>query len=78
MLKSKIVDKVSREVYQRHPDMKGAKPKVKKRSGEGDDQQTYLLIYRTKVEGPGGKSINRTARAVVDENGKIKKLSTSK
>ena len=77
MLKSKIIDKVSREVYRKYPDFKGTKPKVKKRSGGGGDQG-YVLIYETKVEGPGGKTIPRVVRAVADEDGGISKLSTSK
>lgn len=77
MLPSNIIEKVSRKVYQKHPDLKGTKPKVKARSGSGGDQG-YVLIYKTKVEGPGGKSIHRVVRAVVDDSGSISKLSTSK
>jgi hypothetical protein len=77
MLKSKTIDQVSRKVYQKYPDIKGSKPKVKKRSGAGGDQG-YVLIYEAKVEGPGGKTINRVVRAVTDEDGSISKLSTSK
>jgi len=79
MLKSKLIDKVNREVYRKHPDVKGKKPQVKKRSGSGGgESEGYLLIYRAKGEGPGGKKLNRVVRAVVDDQGRIKKLSTSK
>ena len=75
-MQSKNIDKVSAEVYKKHPDMKGVKPKVIPR--EGDKSKDTLLVYKKKVSGPGGKSINRIVRAVADESGKVKKMSTSK
>ncbi|MCK4801297.1 MAG: hypothetical protein KAS84_04845 [Anaerolineales bacterium] len=76
MLQSKLIDKISQEVYQKHPDLKGVKPKITPR--EGEKSSDTLLIYQKKVSGPGGKKINRIVRAVADEKGKIKKISTSK
>jgi hypothetical protein len=75
-MQSKLIDKVSAEVYRKHPDLKGVKPKILPR--EGDKSNDTLLVYKKKVSGPGGKSINRIVRAVVDEAGKLKKMSTSK
>jgi hypothetical protein len=76
IMKAKLIDKVSQEVYRKHPDLKGVKPKVTPR--EGDKSSDILLVYQKKISGPGGKKINRIVRAVVDEKGKVKKLSTSK
>ncbi len=76
MLQSKFIDKISQEVYQKHPDLKGVKPKITPR--EGERSSDTLLVYQKKVSGPGGKKINRIVRAVADEKGKIKKISTSK
>jgi hypothetical protein len=75
-LKAKLIDHISEEVYRKHPDLKGVKPKVSSR--EGDTSGDTLLVYKKKVSGPGGKSINRIVRAVADQKGKIKKISTSK
>ena len=75
-MKAKYIDKISNEVYRKHPDLKGVKPKVTPR--EGVKSSDTLLVYQKKVSGPGGKSINRIVRAVADESGKIKKISTSK
>jgi hypothetical protein len=75
-MKAKLVDHISEEVYRKHPDLKGVKPKIAPR--EGDPSDDTLLVYQKKVSGPGGKSINRIVRAVADKNGKIKKISTSK
>ena len=75
-MKAKLIDHISEEVYRKHPDLKGVKPKVAPREGGSADDT--LLVYQKKVSGPGGKSINRVVRAVADKNGKIKKISTSK
>lgn len=75
-MNAKYINKASQEVYKKHPDLKGVKPKVTPR--EGAKSTDTLLVYTKKVSGPGGKQINRIVRAVVDENGKIKKISTSK
>lgn len=75
-MKAKLIDRISEEVYRKHPDLKGVKPKLTPR--EGDKSGDTLLVYQKKVSGPGGKSINRVVRAVADQEGKIKKISTSK
>lgn len=75
-MKAKLIDRVSEEVYRKYPDLKGAKPQVTPRMGDTSDDT--LLVYSKTVPGPGGKQINRVVRAVADESGKIKKISTSK
>lgn len=75
-MQAKHIDKISDEVYRKHPDLKGVKPKVMPR--EGDPADDTLLIYEKQVAGPGGKTIRRIVRAVADQSGKIKKISTSK
>jgi hypothetical protein len=75
-MQAKHIDKVSEEVYRKHPDLKGVKPKILPR--EGASSSDTLLVYEKKVSGPGGKTINRIVRAVADDAGKIKKISTSK
>ena len=75
-MKAKMIDHISQEVYKKHPDLKGVKPKITPRKGETSSDK--LLIYSKSVSGPGGKKINRIVRAVADDNGKSKKISTSK
>ena len=75
-MKAKLIDTISEKVYRKYPDLKGVKPKISPR--EGDTSGDTLLVYKKKVSGPGGKSINRIVRAVADQDGKIKKISTSK
>lgn len=75
-LKAKMIDRVSEQVYRKHPDLTGVKPTITPR--QGSSSEDTLLVYSKTVSGPGGKKINRVVRAVADENGKIKKISTSK
>ena len=75
-MNAKMIDHISQEVYRKHPDLKGVKPQVQPR--KGDASADTLLVYSKSVSGPGGKKINRIVRAVADEQGKIKKISTSK
>ena len=69
------VQKISKRVYSRFPGMKGSKPKIKQPKSAGGN---YVITFNSKVEGPGGHSINRFVRVVADGNGKIIKMSTSK
>jgi hypothetical protein len=46
-VKAKTIDKISNEVYRKHPDLKGVKPKVTPR--EGVKSSDTLLIYQKKV-----------------------------
>jgi hypothetical protein len=63
---------VQRQVTRQFPEMSGVAPKVK-RQDEG-----YLVTFRGRVALPGGGSMARIVHAVVDERGRIVRLSTSK
>lgn len=65
-------DKVSRHVERKFPELKGARPSIQPQS------PNFLLIYKGKVELPGGKRMDRIVRVVADESGKIIRLSTSR
>lgn len=69
--------KVNRHVERKFPELKGARPSVK-RQGSSSDQPNYLLVYKGKAELPGGKTMDRIVRVVADESGKIIRLSTSR
>ena len=53
--------------------MNGKKPSV---YPQGNDDN--LMVFKGKVEGPKGRRIDRVVRVVVDRNGNIKKLTTSR
>lgn len=70
---AKTISTVSKQVYQKFPEVRGAKPKVKEQPGD-----SFLLIFEGTGTTASGASIKRTVRAVVNANGKITKLTTSR
>ena len=68
-----IIATVSREVYHNFPEVKGNPPEVRPQG-----QTRNLLIFHGKSTTEDGRTINRTVRVVVDENGKIIKTTTSR
>ena len=85
MLKPQVLQAVNQEICRRFPELRGVTPKIQERpaSGSGASQPTYLLIYAAGLEGkgPGAKStqvLPWNVRVVVDEHGKVLKLSTSR
>jgi hypothetical protein len=65
--------KVCEQIYRRFPDVEGSKPKVR-----AYDQDLSLLIFSRKGTTADGRSIARTVRVVVNPDGKIKKVTTSR
>ncbi len=78
----KIVTSISKQVYRRFPEVNGKKPKIRKqplpKSGPPNKTRNFLLTYRGKVVGPGGRTIPRLIRVVANPHGKILKMSTSR
>ena len=70
---AKVLSTVCEKVYQQFPEVKGVKPKIQDYSGD-----KVLLIFQTSVTTADGKKLPRTVRAVVEANGKINKLTTSR
>lgn len=76
------IDKISKTVYRRFPEVAGKRPKVQQHNGPqakgtGADQK-YLLVYQGRADGPGGKSLSRRVRVVANAKGKIIKITTSR
>ena len=69
----KTISTVCKTVYQKFPDVKGIRPKVKTQPGEAT-----VLIFESKSTTASGKSIGRTVRVTVSAGGKITKMSTSR
>jgi hypothetical protein len=68
-----MLQAVCQHVYSHHPEVRNAQPKVT----EQEDGK-YLVIFTGTAFGANGKPIPRTVRAVVDADGKITKLSSSR
>jgi hypothetical protein len=77
---SRIIDQVSRQVYQRFPELQGSKPKVAAQaaSTKNAGPAVFVLTFRGSAQTANGKSINPVVRVTVDENGKIIKFSSSR
>lgn len=76
-MEDRAIKKVTRKVTKQFPEMKGAKPTVRRRSSSGNKIQ-FELTYKGKVEVPGGRTLRRVVRVVADESGSVIRMSTSK
>lgn len=78
-LSSKVIKKVSSQVYRQFPEAKGVHPNAQlQRPGSGKSADVYLLKYEYAVVSASGKQIKRWIRVTVEENGKILRTSTSR
>ncbi|MEN4099075.1 MAG: hypothetical protein ROW52_04075 [Anaerolineaceae bacterium] len=68
-----ILQQVCAQVYKRFPDVKGSRPKVR-----AYHEDLSLLIFQSHGTTADGRSIPRTVRVVVNPEGKIKKVTTSR
>ncbi len=82
MIETRIIDNVSRKIYQQFPEMAGISPSVRLQSpSQGKKERAggaYLLTYQASVSLPGGKSMPRWVRVTVNADGNILKISTSR
>lgn len=76
-MNSAAKSKVNRHVAKKFPELKGARPSVKRQGGK-KSSPNFLLVYKGTAELPGGRTMNRVVRVVADEAGKIIRLSTSR
>ncbi len=76
----KILKNVSAQIYRQFPEMAGVQPKARLQAGAAAKSrgQTYLITFNTQVRLEGGKSLPRWVRVVVDDKGKVLKITTSR
>ncbi|MGD2253243.1 MAG: hypothetical protein PVF70_10060 [Anaerolineales bacterium] len=72
------VTKVNRQVAENFPEMQGVTPSVKRQGGASGEAARYVLTYKGNASLPGGRSIRRIVRVVVDGCGRVIRMSTSK
>jgi hypothetical protein len=75
---AKLVDKISKKVYAKFPEVKGKKPRIKTSKTVSADQGNIILTYNAVSKGIGGRSIPRHVRVVATPGGRIIKMSTSR
>jgi hypothetical protein len=76
----KILKSISSQVYRQFPEMAGVQPKARLQAAASSrpDSQTYLITFNTQVRLETGKSMPRWVRVVVNEKGKVLKITTSR
>lgn len=72
-----LIQQVSRQVACSFPEMAGVTPTVRRQPAERGSEQ-YLLVYKGKAELPGDRTLQRIVRVVVDERGRILRMTTSR
>lgn len=73
---AKKLDAVCDQVYRKFPEVKGVRPKLQPLSK--GKASTHVLIFSSHATAANGTSLNRVVRVVVNEDGQIVKMSTSK
>jgi hypothetical protein len=69
----KIISSICDQVYQKYPEVRGSQPSVQ---DHGTNQQ--LLIFKGHATLADGKRIERVVRVVVNTDGHISKMTTSR
>ena len=72
-MSNELIEKVNREIYKKFPNMAGINPKITQQPGN-----KILLIYKSSGELPGGKTLSQAIRVVVDSNGEVCKITSSR
>lgn len=67
-----LLSTICKEVYRQFPEITGIAPKVTERP------DGHLLVFKSNVTTANGRKLPRTIRVVVNHQGKITKLTTSK
>ncbi|RJQ41781.1 MAG: hypothetical protein C4545_06085 [Anaerolineaceae bacterium] len=68
-----IYDQICSQIHKKYPAVKNSKPEIKAQPN-GD----YLLIFGASQKTANGHSLSTILRVTADENGKIKKVSSSR
>lgn len=72
----KLIDKVSKTVYRKFPELDGSSPRVNQSKSPFNEE--YVLVYKAKTTDIRGNKIPRSVRVVVNAKGKIQRISTSR
>jgi len=84
-LRSGDVKSISTKVYRKFPELTGVIPSVNKQSvpntntlSKTNHASTYLLTYKGVVSMPGGHTMHKIVRVVVNNKGQVLKMTLSK
>ena len=77
-MEPKLIEKITKKVYSKFPELKGSKPKIKQSKTLSSQKTNFVLTYNTISKDIRGHKIPRHVRVVADPKGKIIKISTSR
>jgi hypothetical protein len=80
-MKSRIVSKISKTVYQQFPEMRGVSPRIEEKTNSRSktpNNTNYKLTFNSVGVDPLGRKTPKWVRVTANKNGKILKLSTSR
>jgi|WetSurMetagenome_2_1015567.scaffolds.fasta_scaffold1329174_2 hypothetical protein len=75
------IDQIAQQVHRQFPEVQDVRPTVQNQPGAKSVEAAadrFVLTFKGRGQGPGGKSIPRIVRVIADERGKIIKISTSR
>jgi hypothetical protein len=72
-MEKKLITSICNQVYSRFPEVKGCQPKIQPHGETGQ-----VLIFKGQAAGADGRAIPRVVRVVVNQDGKISKITTSR
>lgn len=77
-----LLPTINNQIYRQFPEFSGVKPSIQKHAPSKNPSEqtpiTYLLIYSIHAQVANNKSMVRVVRVVVNEKGKIIKVTTSR
>lgn len=76
----KILKSISAQIYRQFPEMAGVQPKARLQASPAsrEESRTYLITFNTRVRLGTGQTMPRWVRVVVNEKGKVLKITTSR
>jgi len=84
MLTAKTLTQINLHVKKKFPEVASWKPKVrpqavpKSSKDQANREPRFLVTYQGKIKLPNGESMERQVRVVVNKQGKIFKITTSR
>ncbi|MBL8093539.1 MAG: hypothetical protein JNL73_05180 [Anaerolineales bacterium] len=78
-LSNSQIDTIAKQVYRQFPEVKGTAPAIASMTAKTPGvAEKFVLTFKGKGVGPGGRSIPRIVRVVADLKGAVLKMSTSR
>jgi len=77
-MNQELLNRVNQEIYRRFPEVKGKRPKVQAQNTQRASGSSYLLVYHNQVKTEDQRLLTRNIRVVINETGKILKVTTSR